>query len=72
MNVSIHLPDRMIVVHTDPDLNRTLSLDDSSEALDVIELTRHVLAEHVARLGGELPAGGNGVRWRISDSTLGG
>ena len=72
MTVSIHLPERMVVVHTEPDLNRNLSIIDCHEALDAIELVRQVLTEHVAKHGGEMPVRASGVRWQISDSPLGG
>ncbi len=72
MTVSIHLPERLVVVHTEPDLNRNLNVADSLEALDAVELVRQVLTEHVARHGGELPVRGTGIRWHISDSPLGG
>ena len=68
MTVSVHLPDRMIVVHTEPDRNLHLDASEAGEALDAIELARHVLTERIAQQGGVLPTPSSGVRWRIPEA----
>jgi len=68
MTVSIHLPDRMIVVHTEPDRNLNLDAAEAGEALSAIELARQVLTERIARQGGSLPTPSSGVRWRIPEA----
>lgn len=72
MTVSIHLPDRMVVVHTEPDQNINLSTSYAQEALDAVELVRQVLGNHIATRGGESPVPASGVRWQISESPYGG
>ena len=73
MTVSIHLPDRLIIVHTEPDKNCRLLINDAEKALEAVDLARNVLVEHIAKLGGEISpvSASNGKRWEISvDSTL--
>lgn len=68
MTVSIHLPDRLIVVHTEPDRNTNLGTREAGEALTAIELAGQVLRERIARQGGESPAPSPGIRWRIPET----
>ena len=73
MTVSLHLPDRLIIVHTEPDRNCRLLIDDAEKALEALDLARDVLVEHIAKLGGDItPSTRNGgTRWEIAaDSGL--
>lgn len=72
MTVSVHLPDRLIIVHTEPDRNCRLLMDDAEKALEAVDLARDVLIEHIAKLGGDItPSSSSSPRWEIStDSTL--
>ena len=67
MTITVNLPDRLIVVHTEPDRNINLGPADAGEALTAIDVARQVLAERIARQGGEVPVPLSGQRWRIPD-----
>ena len=55
MAVSIRQPDRMAVVHTEPDQNVILSTSDAREAPGAVELVRQERGYHIVARGGESP-----------------